>query len=60
VQRDAKDDEPDAGQLAGGRDLAEHDGSGDRGERREQGEHQRERGPGQPGHGELVHDVGDH
>jgi hypothetical protein len=39
VQRDAKDDEPDTGQLAGGRDLAEHDGPSDRGERREQGEH---------------------
>jgi hypothetical protein len=60
VNRDAHDDEPDAGQLARGRDLPEDDGAGDRGERREQGEHQRERGPWQPRHGELVHDVGNH
>ena len=38
----------------------EHDSADDHGERREQREHQRERGPREPGHGELVGDVGDH
>jgi hypothetical protein len=33
VNRDAHDDESDAGQLARGRDLPEDDGAGDRGER---------------------------
>jgi len=60
VERDAGDDQPDAGQVADGRDLAEHDGPGERGEGGQQGEHERERGPGEPGHGELVGDVGDH
>jgi hypothetical protein len=60
VQRDARDDQADAGQVTGGRDLAEHDRADDRGEGGQQGEHQRERGAGQPGHGELVGDVGDH
>ncbi|MGC1289370.1 MAG: hypothetical protein WA895_41155 [Streptosporangiaceae bacterium] len=60
VQRHPGDDEADAEEVRGGRDLAEDDQPDDRCRGREEGEHQGEGGARKPGHGELVGDVGDH
>jgi len=46
------------GVLDGG-DLAEHDRADDGGEGRQQGQHQRERRPRQPAHGQLIGHVRD-
>jgi hypothetical protein len=51
VCRDADDHQPDAEQVLAGRELAKDDRADDRGEHREQREHEREAGAGQPGHG---------
>jgi hypothetical protein len=48
VQRDPGDDQGDAGQVLKGRDLVQHDRLDERGEHRQQRQHQRERRPGQP------------
>jgi len=57
VHRDADDHQPDAEQVLAGRELAKDDRADDGGEHREQGEHEREAGAGQPGHGQLIRDV---
>lgn len=60
VYRDAEHDQGDARHVLDGRDLAQHDRADDGGEDRQQGQHQRERRAGQPGHGQLIGHVGDH
>jgi len=59
VDGEAGDHERDPGKIPLGGDLTEHDQPHDRRDGRQQGQHQRERGAGQPGHRELVGDVGD-
>jgi Winged helix-turn-helix DNA-binding len=60
VERDPGHDQGDAEQVLEGGDLPEHDqpdaGRGGWQDR----QHQREGGPGQPGHGQLVGDIGGH
>jgi len=58
VYRDTEDHQRDARQVAGGRDLPEDDQANDGGRGGQQREHQGEGGARQPGHGELVGDVG--
>ena len=60
VQRDPGDDQGHASQILAGGKLVEDNRADDRGEHREQRKHQREGRPRQPGHGQLVGDVGDH
>jgi hypothetical protein len=60
VYRDAEHDQGDARHVRDGRDLAQHDRADDGGEDRQQGQHQRERRAGQPGHGQLIGHIGDH
>jgi len=60
MERHPGDDEADAQQVRRGGHLAEHDQADNRGSGGQQGEHEREGGARQPGHGELVGHVGDH
>jgi hypothetical protein len=60
MYRDAGYHQGDADEVLGGRKLAQHDGADAGGEHRQQRQHERERGPGQPRHRQLVGDVGDH
>jgi hypothetical protein len=55
---DAEYDKRDARGVLDGRDLTQHDRADDGGEDRQQSQHQRERGAGQPGHGQLIDHVG--
>lgn len=55
----AGDDQGDAGEVFEGADLSADDEADDGGGGREEGEHEGDGGSGQPGHGELVGDVGD-
>ena len=59
MHRDAEYYQRDAGGVLNGRDLAQHDHADDDGEDRQQRQHEREGGAGQPGHGQLIGDVGD-
>jgi len=59
VQPDAEHHQGDPGGVLDGRELAQHDRADDGGEHRQQGQHQGERGPWQPGHGQLIAHVGD-
>src|SRR5215475_1825183 len=59
MQCDAEYDQGDACQVTGGWDLAEDDQADDGRRGGQQGEHEGEGGAGQPGHRELVGDVGD-
>jgi hypothetical protein len=59
VERDAEDDQPDAGQVPHGGDLAEDDQADDGRGGGQQREHEGEGGAGQAGHRQLVGDVGD-
>jgi hypothetical protein len=59
VRRDADDHQRDTEQVLAGRELAKDDRADDRGEHREQREHEGEAGAGQPGHGQLIGDVRD-
>jgi AraC-like DNA-binding protein len=54
VHGETGDHERDPGQVTRGGDLAEDDQPDDRRGRRQQGQHERERGAGQPRHRELV------
>jgi hypothetical protein len=60
MQRDAEYHQGDAGDVAGRGELAQHDRADDGSEHGQQRQHERERGPGQPRHGQLVGHVGDH
>jgi hypothetical protein len=60
VNCDAEDDQADAGDIAQGRDLAEHEQADDGRGGREQREHQGEGGAGQARHRQLVGDIRDH
>src|SRR5262249_59760410 len=48
----------DSGQVLAGGDLLQHDRANEGGEHRQERQHQGEGRPGQPGHGQLVGDVG--
>jgi hypothetical protein len=56
----AQDDQGDPRDVGDGGDLAQHDRAGDRGAYRQQRQHEREGGPRQPRHRQLVGHVGDH
>jgi hypothetical protein len=60
VQRDAEHHQGDADDVAGCGELAQHGRADDGGEHGQQRQHERERGPGQPRHGQLIGHVGDH
>jgi hypothetical protein len=47
----AEHDQDDPRDVLDGGELAQHDRAGDDGERRQQRQHERERGARQPGHG---------
>ena len=58
MDRDAEDDQANAGDVRQGRDLAKHDQADDRRCGGEQREHEGEGGARQARHGQLVSDVG--
>jgi hypothetical protein len=60
VQGDAEHHQRDARDVAGRGELAQHDRADDGSEHRQQRQHERERGPGQPRHGQLIGHVRDH
>jgi len=60
MDRDAEHDQSDAGDVLNGRNLAQDDRADDGGEHRQQRQHERERGPGQPCHRQLICDVRNH
>jgi len=60
MNRDARHYQRDTSGVLDGRDLTQHDRADDGREHRQQGQHQRERRAGQPGHGQLIGHVGDH
>ena len=59
MHRDTDDHQPDAEQVLAGRELAKDERADDGGEHREQSQHEREAGSGEPGHGQLIRDVRD-
>jgi|HubBroStandDraft_6_1064221.scaffolds.fasta_scaffold34002_4 hypothetical protein len=60
MDRDAQHHQSDAGDVLNGGNLTQHDRADDGGEHRQQRQHERERGPGQPCHRQLIRDIGNH